>query len=196
MNQNVSSPDAAAASLPPYTVETWPIGKPQKYERNARTHSAKQLAQLRDSFRKFGQVWPILVREDGTIIAGHGRLEAAKAEGMTDIRVIVATGWSEEQCRAFGLLDNRVALNSDWDETLLAAELAELSGMGVDLSMLGFAAPELSKLLPNGGGGLPTRMMSPTHQRSPPRAWVICGCSGGIGCCAATRRKRRTWRGY
>jgi ParB-like chromosome segregation protein Spo0J len=84
----------------------------KRYKRHARKHSADQMAQLRGSFKKFGQVWPILVREDGTIIAGHGRLEAAKLEGFTEVRVIIAKGWSEEQCRVFGLLDNKVALQT------------------------------------------------------------------------------------
>lgn len=115
-NLSASSPENP---IPVYTIETWPIGRLKKYERNARLHSEKQVAQLRDSFRKFGQVWPILVREDHTVIAGHGRLEAAKAEGLTDVRVIVAAGWSEEQCRAFGLLDNKVAGLSLWHVTRL-----------------------------------------------------------------------------
>jgi ParB-like chromosome segregation protein Spo0J len=80
--------------------------KLKPYARNARLDGAEQIAQLRGSFRQFGQVWPMLVRAAGTIIAGHGRLDAAKAEGFKTIRVIVAKGWSDEQCRAFGLLDN------------------------------------------------------------------------------------------
>lgn len=146
-----SLPDGPS-SLPPYAIETWPIDRPKKYERNARTHSPKQVAELRDSFKMFGQVWPLLVREDGTLIAGHGRLEAARAAGLTEVRVIVAKGWTEQQCRAFGLLDNKVALNSAWDEKLLGLELASLSGLGIDLAQLGFAPQELNKLLPQGGG--------------------------------------------
>lgn len=131
-------------------VETWPVDRLKAYERNARKHSAKQVDQLRGSFRKFGQVWPILVREDGTIIAGHGRLEAAKAEGLTEVRVLVARGWSEEQCRAFGILDNKIALNSEWDEALLGLELAELAGLGVGPSELGFDPKEFASLSPTG----------------------------------------------
>lgn len=106
------------------------------------------------SFRKFGQVWPILVREDETVIAGHGRLEAARQEGYVEIRVIVARGWSDEQCRAFGLLDNKVALNSEWDDALLGQELEALGGLGVDLSMLGFDAKELAKFFDQREEGL------------------------------------------
>ncbi len=153
MNQNASLPDAATL-VPAYTIETWPIERLKAYERNARKHSPAQLRQLRDSFQKFGQVWPILVRADGTIIAGHGRIEAAKTLGLAEVRVIVAAGWSEEQCRAFGILDNKVALNSEWDETLLGAELADLAGFGVDLAMLGFDAQEIEDILPTGTEGL------------------------------------------
>lgn len=183
MSQSVSSPET---HVPPYTIETWGVGRLKKYERNARLHSAKQVDQLRDSFRKFGQVWPILVREDGTIIAGHGRLEAAKAEGLTEVRVIVAAGWSEEQCRAFGVLDNKVALNSTWDEAILASELAELGGMGVDLGMLGFEPNELAALSATGGQ---TGLTDPDDVPDAPvvpvtasgdlwalgRHWLLCG---------------------
>lgn len=153
MNQSASLPDAATL-VPPYTIETWPVERLKAYERNARKHSPQQLRQLRDSFQKFGQVWPVLVREDGTIIAGHGRIEAAKTLGLTEVRVIIATGWSEEQCRAFGILDNKVALNSEWDEALLGAELADLAGFGVDLGMLGFDQQEVEDILPSGTDGL------------------------------------------
>lgn len=129
-------------------VETWPVDRLKAYERNARKHSAKQVDQLRGSFRKFGQVWPILVREDGTIIAGHGRLAALKAEGITEVRVLVAKGWSEDQCRAFGILDNKVALNSEWDEELLGQELAELGALGIGADLLGFDPIEADNLVP------------------------------------------------
>lgn len=153
MNQSASLPEAEASTplLPAYTVDTWPVERLKAYERNARKHSPQQIRQIKDSLQKFGQVWPILVREDGTIIAGHGRLEACKMLALTEVRVIVARGWTEEQCRAFTLLDNKLALNSSWDEAMLGAELAELSGFGVDLGMLGFDAPELAKILPSGG---------------------------------------------
>lgn len=153
MNQNASLPDAATL-VPAYTIETWPVGRLKAYERNARKHSPQQLRQLRDSFQKFGQVWPVLVREDGTIIAGHGRIEAAKTLGLTEVRVIIATGWSDEQCRAFGILDNKLSLNSTWDEALLGAELADLAGFGVDLGMLGFSPQEVEAILPSGTTGL------------------------------------------
>jgi hypothetical protein len=133
----------------PVEVETWPINKLRPYARNARTHSPEQIAQLRESFRNFGQVWPVLVREDATIIAGHGRHEAARMEGFDTIRVIVARGWTKKQCRVFGLLDNKSALNADWDNELLTIELGDLRNAGVDLDVIGFSKGELERLLPD-----------------------------------------------
>ena len=143
-----------APKLPAYVIETWSIDRPKAYERNARKHSQKQIDQLRSSFRKFGQVWPILVRADETVIAGHGRLLAAQQEAYSEIRVIVARDWTEDQCRAFGLLDNKVALNSEWDDALLGQELADLGELGVDLSTLGFDEKELAKFFDRRDEGL------------------------------------------
>jgi len=134
----------SVAQLPSYTIELWPIDRPRAYEGNARKHSQKQVDQLRSSFRQFGQVWPILVRGDDTVIAGHGRLEAAKQEAFTEVRVIVAKGWTESQCRAFGLLDNKVALNSEWDEKLLGIEIVALHDLGIDVEALGFEPGEIA----------------------------------------------------
>jgi hypothetical protein len=139
---------ATAPELPAYTVETWAVERVKSNVRNARKHPKKQIEDLRSSFRKYGQVWPLLVREDGTVIAGHGRLEALKHEGFAQVRVIVATGWSEDQCRAFSLLDNKLALNSEWDEDLLGMELKDLQLAGVDLADLGFDTKELAHLAP------------------------------------------------
>jgi len=131
----------------PIAIETWPIDRPRPYERNARTHSPEQIEQLRNSFRAYGQVWPILVREDGTVISGHGRIEAAKAEGFATLQVIVARGWTPEQCRSFALLDNRVPLNAGWDDEMLRIEIADLTALGIDVGALGFAHHELDMLL-------------------------------------------------
>jgi DNA modification methylase len=134
-------------------TEIWSIDRVQFNARNARKHPPYQIDQLRSSFQKYGQVWPLLVREDGTLIAGAGRLEAAKLEGYREVRVLVAKDWTEEQCRAFALLDNRVALNATWDNALLGLEIADLSSLGVDISELGFAEDEIAKLLHAGNQG-------------------------------------------
>ena len=127
-------------------IEFWPIDRPRDSEANARTHPKKQIEELRASLRDYGQVWPILVREDGEIIAGHGRRVAAALEGMTEIKVLVARGWSEAQCRAFALLDNRIPLNAGWDATKLAMELQRVRDDGGDPLKIGFRAADLKKL--------------------------------------------------
>jgi ParB-like chromosome segregation protein Spo0J len=96
--------------------------------------------------RDYGQVWPILVDETDEIIAGHGRRHAMALEGFTEIKVLVARGWTEKQCRAFALLDNRVPLNAGWDADRLAAELLHLRTEGVELKGLGFSPGDLKKL--------------------------------------------------
>jgi len=141
----------ADAAWPAYTVVRKPIEWLKPYERNARTHGDAQIEQLRGSLRKFRWTVPVLAREDGTIIAGHGRVDAGKREGLKDCPVIVATGWSDEQCRAYALADNRIALNSDWDLEILGLEAADLAGLGVNLEDLGFDAEELAELSGTGG---------------------------------------------
>jgi ParB-like chromosome segregation protein Spo0J len=124
----------------------WPIDRPRDSEANARTHPKKQIEELRQSLRDFGQVWPILVREDDEIIAGHGRRVAAALEGFTEIKVLVARGWSEAQCRRFALLDNRIPLNAGWDAAKLQAELMRIKADGGDPLSIGFSKGDLRKL--------------------------------------------------
>ena len=114
--------------------------------RNARTHSPEQIAQLRASIREFGFTNPVLLRPDGMIGAGHGRVEAAKAEGLAEIPTVTITGLTADQWRAYVLADNRLALNAGWDEDLLRAELAALAELEVDLSSLGFDQGELAAI--------------------------------------------------
>jgi len=148
--------------MPAYTVEEWPVERIKSNVRNARKHPKKQIEDLRSSMRKFGQVWPLLVKEDGTLISGHGRLEAMKHEGFATARVIVAKGWTEEQCRAFAVLDNKLALNSEWDEDLLGQELGDLTLAGVNLDDLGFDEKELARLVP-------LTATTNAHEDGPPR---------------------------
>jgi len=136
------------AARPTDVIELWSIDRPRDSESNARTHPKKQIEELRYSLRQYGQVWPILVRPDGEIVAGHARRIAAKLEGMTTIKVLVARGWTEAQCRQFALLDNRVPMNAGWDAGKLALELEALRGEGVSGLKLGFSAGDLARLLP------------------------------------------------
>jgi ParB-like chromosome segregation protein Spo0J len=129
-------------------VQRKPIAWLKPNPRNAKKHGPEQIAQLRASFRQFGWTMPALARDDGMLIAGHGRIEAAKLEGATEAPVIIPAGWTADQFRAYALADNRIAENSDWDEELLALELADLKVAGADLSLdLGFSAKELTRIL-------------------------------------------------
>jgi DNA modification methylase len=135
-------------------VEQWAISKLTPYARNARTHSDAQVAQLAASIREWGWTTPILVSPDGGVIAGHGRLLAARQLGMVNVPVIVAEGWSEAKTRAYALADNQLALQAGWDSELLALELGELGELGFDLDLTGFAADEIDALTPGGTEGL------------------------------------------
>lgn len=117
------------------------------YAANSRTHSDTQVAQIAASIREFGWTNPILVSGDGTIIAGHGRLLAARQLGLGDVPVIVLDHLSEAQRKALVIADNKLALNAGWDEGLLSTELAGLNELGFDLSVIGFSTDELSALL-------------------------------------------------
>lgn len=127
-------------------IELWPVERLRPYERNARTHSAEQLAQLQASIKQFGFTAPILVDSDDGILAGHGRLEAARALGMTEVPVVVLDHLSPEQRRQYVLADNKLAENAGWDDAKLAAELNELLSMDIDLSSLGFSEQDLARL--------------------------------------------------
>src|SRR3569833_945514 len=112
--------DRPANHWPADRVERWPIERLIPYARNARTHSAEQIDQIAASIREWGWTTPVLVAEDGTIIAGHGRLLGARKLGIKQVPVMVATGWSEAQKKAYALADNNLGLNAGWDEKLLA----------------------------------------------------------------------------
>jgi DNA modification methylase len=135
--------------MPPdeLSVEQWPIERLLPYVANARTHPDEQIAQIAGSIAEFGFNVPCLVDERGVLIAGHGRLIAAKRLGLSDVPVIRLGHLTDAQARAFRLADNRIALNAGWDEALLAAELGRLKEDGVDLELLGFGEDELDRLL-------------------------------------------------
>jgi DNA modification methylase len=128
-------------------VEYWRLDRLIPFARNARTHSEAQIAEIAGSIRTFGFSNPILVSETGDIIAGHGRLAAARKLGLTEAPVVVLRGLTEFERRQLVLADNRIALNAGWDAEMLSLELADLSGMGADLSALGFTTKELSAAL-------------------------------------------------
>ena len=117
------------------------------YANNARTHSDEQVAQIARSIEEFGFVNPVLVGSDDVIVAGHGRLMAAKQLGMETVPVIVLGHLTETQRRALVIADNQITANSGWDEDLLKQELAELDALDFDLDLMGFSDEELDGLL-------------------------------------------------
>jgi DNA modification methylase len=128
-------------------IELWPIDRLRPYERNPRTHSEAQVDQIAASMVEFGWTNPILVDENAGILAGHGRLLAARKLGLAEVPVIRFEHLSEAQKRAYVLADNQIALQAGWDDALLAEELAWLRDDRFDLDLIGFDASDLERLL-------------------------------------------------
>jgi glutathione S-transferase len=136
-------------------VERWAIDRLIPYAKNARTHTDAQIAAIAASVKEWGWTTPVLVGEDGGLIAGHARILAARQLGIAEIPVMVAAGWSEAQERAYVLADNQLAITgSGWDPELLRLELGELQLGGFDLSLTGFGDLELKDLLVERTAGL------------------------------------------
>ena len=140
---------AEAVPLMPEQLLRVPVDELVPYARNARTHSEAQIAQLRASLREFGFVNPILIDGARNIIAGHGRVLAARAEGMSEVPCVMVEHLSDSQRRAYILADNRLAEAAGWDMELVALELGELSDAGFDLVLTGFDEADLEIVDPN-----------------------------------------------
>ena len=125
-------------------IQPRPIEGLIPYARNSRTHSDEQVAQIAASIREFGWTNPVLVDGDNGIIAGHGRVLAARKMGMAEVPCIELAHLSEAQKKAYIIADNKLALNAGWDNELLALELGELHAADFDMALLGFDASELS----------------------------------------------------
>lgn len=132
-------------------VERWALDRLIPHARNARTHSEDQVAQIAGSIAEFGFVNPVLVGDDGVIVAGHGRVLAARQLGLSDAPVIVLAHLTPTQRRALMIADNRIAENAGWDETMLAAELTALKDEDIDLALLGIDDADLDRLLAETG---------------------------------------------
>lgn len=174
-------------------MEWWPVEDLVPYAQNARTHPPEQVAQIAASMERFGFTMPMLVAEDGTIIAGHGRLMAAQQLGYSEVPVMVARGWSDEDRRLYTLADNRLAETSEWDVEMLRIELDELRlELGAEvLDGIGFSEAELQVLIPGilteSGAGLtdPDEVPEPEPEpvSLPGDVWVlgehriVCGSS-------------------
>jgi site-specific DNA-methyltransferase (adenine-specific) len=118
------------------------------YAKNSRTHDDAQVAQIAASIREFGWTNPVLVDGENGIIAGHGRVLAARKLGLAEVPVIELAGMTDIQRRAYVIADNKLALNAGWDDALLALELQELGDLGFDLELTGFSAEEIDALTP------------------------------------------------
>ncbi len=127
-------------------IEIWPLERLVPFSQNARTHSAEQVAQIAASIVEFGFVNPILVDSVGGIIAGHGRLLAARKLGLTEVPVVVLGHLSEIQRRAYVIADNKLSLNAGWNDELLREQMSLLSADGFNLSLVGFSDQELGAL--------------------------------------------------
>jgi DNA modification methylase len=124
------------------------------YARNARTHSDAQVAQIAASIKEFGWTNPVLVDGANGVIAGHGRLLAARKLSLAEVPVIELAGLSDAAKRAYILADNKLAMNAGWDEAMLGLEVGELSALGLDMTLAGFSDQELIALAANQNSGL------------------------------------------
>ena len=134
----------------PNTIEQLDPAALRPWERNARTHSRKQLKQIADSIRTFGFTNPVLIDQTNTILAGHGRVEAAKALGLDTVPCIRIEHMTEAEKRAYVIADNKLALSARWDEELLAQELQGLlatENIGFDIGVIGFEVAEIDSLI-------------------------------------------------
>lgn len=129
------------------SVKKMPTSKLVPYARNSRTHSPDQVDQIAASIREWGWTTPVLVDESGMIIAGHGRVMAAKKLGIAEIPVMTAVGWSDAQKKAYVLADNKLALNAGWDTELLRVEIEDLKSLDFNMPVIGFSEDELNAFL-------------------------------------------------
>jgi ParB-like chromosome segregation protein Spo0J len=130
-------------------IEYLNVGELRPQPRNARTHTKKQIRQIANSIRTFGFTNAILIDDDKTILAGHGRIEAAKSLGMARIPCVRLSDMTTAQKRAYAIADNKLALNAGWDEELLTIELQELSAcdLDFDIEITGFSTAEIDGLV-------------------------------------------------
>ena len=128
-------------------LEHLPIAELVPYARNSRTHSEEQVAQIAGSIREFGFTNPVLIDANGTIVAGHGRVMAARKLGIESVPCIRLGHLTPTQVRAYVIADNKLALNAGWDEQMLNAEIESLKEEGFDIGLTGFSDSEVEKML-------------------------------------------------
>ena len=158
------------------------------YARNSRTHSDEQVSQIAASIKEFGFTNPVLIDESGGIIAGHGRVMAARKLGLSEVPTLTLSGLSETQKRAYVIADNRLALNAGWDEEMLRVEFEALKETDFDLELTGFSLDEIDALFPVEVEGLTDEDAVPeapevpvTVEGSQSRCWAMFGCLVSTG---------------
>lgn len=193
-------------------IEQVAISELIPYARNSRTHSDEQVAQIAASIKEFGWTNPILIDGESGIIAGHGRLLAARKLGMKEVPVIQLSGMTDTQKRAYIIADNKLALNAGWDDELLRLELGELDLEGFDLELTGFTQEEIDALNPEeheqgeaqGKGNLSDRFMIPPFSvlnaregwwQDRKRAWIATGIQSEVGRSAKCNASGATFKG-
>src|SRR5215813_2639028 len=138
---------AMTSATQPTAIELVPVASLRPYLGNARTHSKKQIRQIAASIRQFGFTNPVLIGEDGEILAGHGRVEAAKLLGLANVPTVRLAHLSVAQRRAYVLADNKLAANGGYDRELLAIELQGLIELDFDVEVTGFSSAEIDIVL-------------------------------------------------
>src|SRR5215472_5568583 len=146
---------AMRSASQPMAIEPMPVAGLRTHPGNPRTHSKKQVRQIADSIRRFGFTNPVLIGDDGSIIAGHGRVEAAKLIGLDSVPTVRLAHLNAAQRRAYVLADNKLALNAGWDRELLAIELQGLVDIDFDVELTGFSSTEIDLVLDEAGEGSP-----------------------------------------
>lgn len=145
MNDDNGAALVVPQPIDPLRIELRPVAKLEPADRNARTHSDKQIEQIAASIAQFGFTNPVLVNDRGRIVAGHGRVEAARRLGIEDVPTIALAHLSEAELRAYALADNKLAENADWDPEILQIEFEELQSLdlGFHLEITGFSTTEI-----------------------------------------------------
>lgn len=183
-------------------VPTVRIDALKPYARNAKRHGAKQIEQLRASLREFGFVAPVLIDDEGNVLAGHGRLEAARAEGMTEVPCVRVGQLSEAQRRAYVIADNRLTELGTWDMEALQFEMRELAEMHFDTRLTGFSIGEQGEVLFDEAQAAPDaeprEAAEDDFDVAPPVRQVsmqgTCSSLASTGSCAGTPAQALTWR--
>jgi DNA modification methylase len=147
--------------MTPMAIETMPIDQLQPYARNARTHSRKQIGQIARSIERFGFTNPVLISDDNEIIAGHGRVEAARHLGWRTVPTLRLSQLGRAERRAYVLADNKLAQNAGWDRELLALELQGLIDLKFEVELTGFSLAEIDLVLDEASESAPTGTAKP-----------------------------------